>query len=212
MSPASTLNLLRTRSDCLAKARDFFAKRGVTEVDPGALVRSPPIDANIDVMSVAVSNHEIGYLHTSPEYAMKKLLSQGAGDIYFLGHVYRKGEVGARHNPEFTMAEWYRIDFSFAEMIQETADFIRLFLVDLPIQILSYQEIFETHTSLNPHACSKEDLYQTAVRFNLDLPETALAWEPETLRHLLLTHIIEPNLGDNKLTVVIDYPPEEAVS
>lgn len=204
------LDLLQNRAASLAAARGFFAERGVLEVDPGALVRCPPLDANIDVMSVTVSEQEIGYLHTSPEYAMKKLLSEGSGDIYFIGHVYRKGEVGPRHNPEFTMAEWYRLKFSLTEMIEETASFIRLFVGDLPVHIVSYQEIFETYVSLDPHTSTKEDLFLATKRFNIELPETAAAWEQETLRHLLLTHIIEPKLGNQELTVVIDYPPEEA--
>lgn len=167
----------------LADARRFFSDRDVLEVDCGALVKCAPIDSNIDV----IETHSSGFLHTSPEYAMKRLLVLGSGDIYFLGHVYRKGEIGRLHNPEFTMAEWYRIGFSFEEMIQETCDFLKLFLSELPIRILSYRKAFEGINA--PHRSD---------------------WSETENRHYILSHYIEPNLGKGELTVLIDYPPNEA--
>ena len=97
------IQLLKDRAQMLAKARSFFAEQNVLEIDCGALVRCPPIDTNIDCIGVDQDN---GFLHTSPEYALKRLLAEGIGDCYFLGHVYRKGELGHLHNPEFTMVEW----------------------------------------------------------------------------------------------------------
>lgn len=173
----------------LAQARQFFATQNVLEVDCGALVKHAPIDSNIDVISASVSDTQQGFLHTSPEYAMKRLLVGGSGDIYYLGHVYRKGEMGRLHHPEFTMAEWYRIGFSFEEMIKETCDFICLFLGQLPIRILSYKKAFEEyakHTEHQPH------------------------WSASENRHYILSHQIEPQLGNGELTVLIDYPPNEA--
>ena len=78
----------------LAKARAFFAERSVLEVDCCALSPCPAIDSNIDVIPAEVAPFQIGYLHTSPEYAMKRLLADGIGDIYYLGHVFRQGEIG----------------------------------------------------------------------------------------------------------------------
>ncbi len=204
------LPLLRSRAEALAAARAFFAKRMILEVDCGALVHSPPLDANIDVMSVAVSDRETGYLHTSPEYAMKRLLSEGSGDIYFLGHVYRKGEIGPRHNPEFTMAEWYRVGYSFSQMIEETCDFISLFAGPLPRRILSYRDAFHTYADLDIEGSSQEDLLAAATHRGIDLPREAASWKKETLIHLILTHCVEPRLGRNEMTILIDYPPEEA--
>ena len=172
----------------LAQARAFFAKRGVMEVDPGALVKCPPNDAHIECIA---TDQDGGFLHTSPEYAMKRLLAEGLGDIYYLGHVYRKGELGPLHNPEFTMVEWYRCHISFADMIQETCEFLSLFLGPLPIQIMSYREAFETYAGIDS-ASEQTD------------------WSKETLRHYLLSHKIEPQLGHGCLTVLTDYPPHEA--
>ncbi len=182
----------------LQRARKFFFERNILEVDCGALVKRAPIDANIDVISAAVSNTESGYLHTSPEYAMKNLLSLGMGDIFFLGHVFRKGEVGRLHNPEFTMAEWYRIDISFEEMIQETCAFLSLFLGDLPIQKLSYRDAFTKYAGIN---YSKDSLDSLVPSSN---------WSRETKLDYILSHKIEPHLGKEEFTILTDYPPSQA--
>jgi lysyl-tRNA synthetase class 2 len=192
MSP----ELLKNRALMLKKARMFFEMRNVLEVDCGALVKRAPIDANIDVMTVSVSPTEQGFLHTSPEYAMKKLLSEGAPDIYFLGHVFRRGEIGRRHSPEFTMAEWYRIGFSLAQMIEETSSFLSLFLGDLPIRHLSYRDAFLEYAKIN----YTED----------PLPTINPSWSRTETLHYILSHEIEPYLGKDELTILTDYPPYEA--
>ncbi|MDP1609138.1 MAG: EF-P lysine aminoacylase EpmA [Chlamydiales bacterium] len=205
-----TNSCLRLRAQGLAAARAFFAERKVLEVDCGALRRCPPLDANIDAMTVNVFDAEIGYLHTSPEYAMKKLLTLGSGDIYFLGHVYRKGELGPRHNPEFTMAEWYRLNYQLTDMIDETCQFLSLFTGNLPKRILSYQDAFSSSIHLDPETASTEDLLEAARQCHIDLPLDAISWGKNTLVHLLLTHVIEPQLGRGEMTVLTDYPPHEA--
>lgn len=181
----------------LGQARAFFAERNIIEVDPGALVQCPPNDSNVDVIATDQGN---SFLHTSPEYAMKRLLSEGIGDCYFLGHVYRKGEVGSRHNPEFTMAEWYRSDISFAQMIKETADFLSLFFGPLPLETLSYRDAFASYAKIDYTSISLSELHQL----------TQSSWPRDTCLHYLLTHQIEPHLGKEGLTVLIDFPPEEA--
>lgn len=181
----------------LARARAFFAERGVMEVDTGALVKCPPNDSNIDVIGVDQDN---GFLHTSPEYAMKRLLSEGIGDCYFLGHVYRKNELGSLHNPEFTMAEWYRLNIPFEQMIQETCEFLFLFLGEMPIEKISYRAAFERFVGINYSAISLEELQQM----------TNSNWPRDTCLYYLLTHKIEPKLGQGRLTVFTDFPPHEA--
>ena len=184
----------------LAQARRFFAERGLLEVDPSALVLRAPIDANIDVIEASVTDSEKGFLHTSPEYAMKRLLVAGAPDLYFLGHVFRKGEVGRLHNPEFTMAEWYRHGFSLEQMIEETCAFLFLFLGPLPVRTVSYREAFAQYVKVD---YTRDDLSPF-------LPPHAQGWSRATARHYLLSHQIEPQLGQGELTVLTDYPPSEA--
>jgi lysyl-tRNA synthetase class 2 len=181
----------------LAKARAFFAERNVLEVDTGALVRCAPNDSHIDCIS---TDQDGGFLHTSPEYAMKRLLAEGIGDCYFLGHVYRKGELGSLHNPEFTMAEWYRLGISFEEMIQETCEFLFLFLGAQEIERVSYREAFEQFAGIDYSGISLEKLREM----------TESDWDRETCLHYVLTHRVEPQLGQGCLTVITDYPPYEA--
>ncbi len=193
----SRASILRDRATLLARARAFFAERGVLEVDPGALIKCPPNDSNIDVIGV---DQEGGFLHTSPEYAMKRLLAEGIGDCYYLGHVFRKGELGALHNPEFTMVEWYRLGFSLAEMIQETCEFLFLFLGEKAIRPISYREAFARYVGIDYTQTPLSELHQL----------TPAPWSREVCLHYLITHRIEPQLGRGELTVLTDFPPEEA--
>src|SRR5262249_15426037 len=116
------LSILRDRSAMLAAARQFFYSKGILEVDCPLITQAASIDAHIDLIPTC---HPLGnrFLHSSPEYGMKRLLSEGLGDIFQLAHVFRQEEIGAKHNPEFMMAEWYRLNISFEEMIAETIDF-----------------------------------------------------------------------------------------
>jgi lysyl-tRNA synthetase class 2 len=181
----------------LAAARDFFSKRGLIEADVGALVKYPPNDSHIQCIAHDQDN---GYLHTSPEYAMKRLLSQGVGDCYFLGHVYRKSELGHLHNPEFTMAEWYRIGIHFSDMIQEACDFLSLFFGPLPIQTISYRKAFEIYAGINYSTISLSELQKMAQN----------RWPRQVCLHYLLSHTIEPKFDSRSLTVLTDYPASEA--
>lgn len=192
----------------LEHVRSFFKSRHVLEVDCNSLVRCPPIDANIEVMQVSVTDTEIGYLHTSPEYAMKRLLADGLGDIFYLGHVFRKGESGDRHNPEFTMIEWYRTNISFRQLIDETCELIQLFIGVFPIRLLSYRQAFQTFAGIDPF--SDVDLPQTARRLGIETPTDSGEWERDTWLHLILSHVIEPKLGRTEITVLCDYPPSQA--
>lgn len=208
--PANKIEVLRDRAEMLAKARAFFAERGILEVDCCSLNPHAAIDSNIDVIPAEVAPFQMGYLHTSPEYNMKKLLTRGIGDIFFLGHVFRQGEIGRLHNPEFTMAEWYRLGFSFDQMIQETCDFIALFLTDLPIRKIGYREAFETYVGIDYSRATLLELHRTAHRLNLSLSPDYADWSRAAFIHFLLTHAIEPHLGRKEFTVLIDYPPDEA--
>ncbi|MBX7066257.1 MAG: EF-P lysine aminoacylase GenX [Parachlamydiales bacterium] len=198
MSPAFLkAPILKDRAQMLARARAFFAERGIVEIDCGAMVRRAPLDNNIDCIAV---DQDGGFLHTSPEYALKRLLAEGIGDCYFLGHVYRKGEIGHLHNPEFTMAEWYRLGFSFEEMIRETAQFLFLFFEEKPLRLLPYRQAFEQYVGID---------YQNEPLSGLQ-KLTNSSWDRETCIHYLVSHLIEPKLGRNELTALTEFPPHEA--
>lgn len=184
----SKIDRLKDRGAMFAKARAFFAERNVLEVDCPILGGAAPIDLHIEIISTSTNR----YLHSSPEYGMKRLLAQGVGDIYQLGHVFRKGEVGRLHNPEFTMAEWYRHGFTFEELLEETLDFIRLFLGPLPSRVLTYKQAIELYTK------------------DAMLPEEAKHWDEEARSAYLMGFVVEPQIGQDELTVIIHFPAAQA--
>lgn len=209
MSPASKIALLKDRASSFQKVRSFFSEKNILEVDTPILSQSAPIDEHIDIMSVDLGNNLCGYLHSSPEYAMKRLLTLGLGDIFQMSHVFRQGEVGALHNPEFTMVEWYRLAISFSDFIEETVDFIRLFLGPLPHKTISYKEAFILFAGLDPFKASSQELLQCTLDHNLSL-SSSIPLDKDTLLHLLMGFVVEPHLGINEIVVLTDYPASQA--
>ena len=160
MSRASDrIDLLKDRALMLKKVRLFFSRRNVLEVDCPLLSKRASIDVHIDVMQTFVSECEIGFLHTSPEYGMKRLLGEGMPDIFQLSHVFRKGEIGSLHNPEFTLIEWYRKQFPLSKMIQETLSLLSLFFGKLPSVKQTYRNLFLEKTALDPSTATKSALF-----------------------------------------------------
>lgn len=200
------IDILQDRAACLQEARRFFHEKGVVEVDCPLLTRQASVDAHIDLIPALYLGKETLYLHSSPEYGMKRLLSEGMGDCYQLAHVFRDGEYGAKHNPEFMMAEWYRLGMDFEPFIEETVDFIRLFLGDLPSRIVSYREVFETYLNINPFQASKKELLALLD----DYYPSAFEEGKDALLNLLLATLIEPQLGVDELTVLAYYPSTQA--
>jgi elongation factor P--(R)-beta-lysine ligase len=191
----------------LAKVRDFFAQRDVLEVDTPILSHAAPIATHIDVMSIDLPTEKV-YLHTSPEYAMKRLLSEGSGDIYQLSHVFRYEEAGRLHNPEFTMIEWYRIGVSFQFLMDETLELIQLFVGDFPVQVHTYAGAFKKFAGIDSYTATSSDLKAIAKQHLLPLPSDADSWDKETFLHFLMAFLIEPQLTG--LHIIRDFPPEQA--
>src|SRR3990167_10180288 len=127
MSQDPKVKIFTDRSYQLKKVRDFFYKKNILEVDTQALLKYPTIDFYIDSIKAYPSN-KLHYLHTSPEYEMKKIISKGMRDIYYLGHVFRDKEKSKKHHFEFTMIEWYKSDITFEEFIKDNLKIIKLFI------------------------------------------------------------------------------------
>ena len=123
--PTAALDALRRRAGMLAAAREFFAARGVLEVETPILSAAAVSDPQIESLTTQVAGMAApAYLCTSPEYAMKRLLAAGSGDIYQICKVFRDGERGRWHNPEFTLLEWYRLGFDDAALMSEVETLI----------------------------------------------------------------------------------------
>ena len=208
MSLGSKLKILKDRAHMFEQVRHFFAQKNVMEVDVPMLGKAAPIDVHIDVMEIPLQGGERGFLHTSPEYAMKRLLSLGSGDIYQMSHVFRDGELGHLHNPEFTMVEWYRLGVPFEALIEETIELVHLFLTNLPVSYFSYREALIQFAGVDYLTASLADLLTCCHTHSLHLPKDAPQWSQDTLLQFIMGFIVEPRL--DHLTVIKDFPAAQS--
>lgn len=194
----------------LKTARSFFDNRNILEVDCPLLSASASIDAHIDLIPALYNHKETRYLHSSPEFGMKRLLAEGIGDIYQLSHVFRDGEYGVRHNPEFMMAEWYRLGFTLEQMIEETVEFIRLFLGPQTFKIKTYRQIFSEVAGIDYLNSDLSALIEYMKKENISFYPNIVKEDKDALLNLILADKIEPQLGLDGLCVLAYYPASQA--
>ena len=214
--PTARLEVLAARARVLTAIRGFFAEAGVLEVETPALSFAGSTDPALASLATTYTGPVAPrgatlWLHTSPEFAMKRLLAAGSGPIWQLCRVFRDGERGSRHNPEFSLLEWYRPGVALEALIDEVTGLLRHVLgARLPEERLTYARVFARAFGIDPHRATIETLRAAAVRAGiagadrLDLPDRD-AW-----LDLLITHGVEPALGADGITVVHDYPPSQA--
>jgi lysyl-tRNA synthetase class 2 len=198
------------------RIRDFFSSRNVLEVETPILTHGSPTDCHIDPFAAAFhpggwhksAGSETVYLHTSPEFAMKRLIAQGFGDIYQIGKVFRNGETGGIHNPEFTMLEWYRKGFCMDDLISEVIALIRLALGDRPLHERPYVELFAASTGIDPLSGSTDDLAGFCQSHGLNPPPFATVTDG---LQFVMSEFIEPRFDAGAITVVSRYPAGQAV-
>lgn len=213
--PTATIETLRDRARLLAKVRAFFASRDVLEVETPVLGRGGSTDVHLVSLS-SMARTDRGqrrlWLQTSPEFHMKRLLAAGSGPIYQLAKSFRDGEIGARHNIEFTMLEWYRPDFSLAALIDETTALIATIMPSFvgPVVHYRYRELFHTYLAIDPFTTSLDALRALAAERGQMSANTLAGDSRETCLDLLMGMVIEPQLGQGELSVVIDYPAQQA--
>ncbi|NVK42245.1 MAG: EF-P lysine aminoacylase GenX [Oceanospirillaceae bacterium] len=208
--PSAPLDNLRRRAEILGRIRQFFAARDVMEVDTQQLSHRAVSDPFIDSIEAQFrptpeSPAQSLYLQTSPEYAMKRLLAAGAGAIYQLGKVFRNGEVGGRHNPEFTMLEWYRPGFDDSDLMDEVEALVAAVLPDFAPQQLSYRALFERELGIDPHRAGLAELQSLCRRHvDADFEDDSR----DTWLNLLMSHVIEPRLEGG--VFVYDFPASQS--
>ena len=209
--PTANLAVLRRRAQLLATTREFFRARGVMEVETPALINSPVSDVNIGSVQAQVPGADRPlYLHTSPEYAMKRLLAAGSGDIYQVCRVFRGAERGRQHNPEFTMVEWYRLGFSLEQLMREVADLVNELLgAGLPVEFLEYRDAVRWHAGFDPVEARDEILRESVGTLGLDAHVAESAGRDELLDFLVGARV-GPALGAAALTFVHRYPASQA--
>ncbi len=210
----SRIDALHLRARLYALVRDFFAERRVTEVETPMLSAAGNTEPNIEQFATTFHG-PVGagarerFLRTSPEYPLKRLLAAGFGDCYELGRVFRNGEAGRAHNPEFTMLEWYRVGFDHRRLALETAQLVRAALAlaerDATVSTTSYRNWFRDGLDLDPFTADESALRAPLVDFRID-PE---GLERDDWLDLLVTHHLQPALADGAITIVYDFPPTQ---
>jgi lysyl-tRNA synthetase class 2 len=204
--PTATLAALHLRARLLAATRDFFARRGVLEVETPVLGSSTATDPHIESLACSLGG-ATRYLQTSPELFMKRLLAAGSGPIYQIGKVFRGGERGARHNPEFTLLEWYRPGFDHHRLMDEVDEFLRQVLGCEEASREPYAAAFEREVGADPHRASARDLAARAEARGLAV-EGSGSFSREDWLHLLMAAAIEPRIGSERPHFLYDFPRE----
>ncbi|HYN78408.1 MAG TPA: EF-P lysine aminoacylase EpmA [Lamprocystis sp. (in: g-proteobacteria)] len=214
--PRASLAALRARAAMLGVIRGFFARAAVLEVETPIASRGAGSDPALD--SLATRWHGPGHpaglplwLHTSPEFPMKRLLAAGLGPIYQVCKVFRDGERGRLHHPEFSLLEWYRPGWGYQRLMDEVADLVRLVLgrPDLPVERVAYRDLFRERLGVDPWAAGPDDLRECAMALPI-AGARSLDLDCDGWLDLLLTHCLQQHLGVGCLTFLCDYPPRQA--
>ncbi|MBU2967595.1 EF-P lysine aminoacylase EpmA [Amphritea sp. 2_MG-2023] len=203
---------LRRRAEILAQIRAFFAERKVLEVETPLMTSSAVSDPYIDTIECRYhplprQQEQVRYLQSSPEYAMKRLLASGSGAIYQVCKAFRNGECGRRHNPEFTMLEWYRPGFDHYQLMDEVEALVGPIIGFDDFKRISYAELFRQYLQIDLQAVTVAEL-AAATRQHIDVQmedDNRDNW-----LNLLMSHVIEPQLADQGAVFVYDYPASQA--
>ena len=212
---SALLQALRRRAALNAMIRRFFAQREVLEVETPILSAAGNTEPNIDSFHTDFSGHRDAgarrrWLRTSPEFPLKRLLAAGVGDCYELGRVFRNGEAGGRHNPEFTMLEWYRVGWDHHRLIDETAALVQQALALVgrvaTLQVIDYRTLYLQRVGVDPFEASIAELRLPLAGIQID----AAGLGRDDWLDLLMTHCIQPHFDDTVMTVVHDWPASQA--
>jgi lysyl-tRNA synthetase class 2 len=212
--PSASFDALRLRARLNALARAFFAERDVLEVETPVLSRGGNSEPNIASFSLEFSGRTDGgprtrWLRTSPEYPLKRLLAAGLGDCYELGRVFRDGEAGGRHNPEFSMLEWYRVGWDHLRLAAETAELANAALAlvgrSASLRVVPYRDLYRDALDLDPFLANEGELRAALGEVRID-PEGLVR---DDWLDLLMTHRLQPAFATDELLAVVDWPASQ---
>lgn len=208
--PTATIADLKVRSQLIQSIRNFFNSRHYLEVDTPSMGPYGVTDCylyNIEVYC----NGNTQYLQTSPEYYMKRLLAAGSGPVFQIGHAFRDQEKGRWHQPEFTMLEFYQEDVDHLQLISIISELFQHVCQWLPIETVTYQEVFQQYCYFNPHQTNVTQLQQCLSRYGLDSALSSGEEDIDQYLFLLMTEVIEPQLADKPMPIAItDFPKSQA--
>ncbi|SIN73618.1 lysyl-tRNA synthetase, class 2 [Sulfurivirga caldicuralii] len=212
--PSASLETLKKRAQLLEAVRAFFSTRGVLEVETPLLSAAAAPDVHLDSVPARLHRPGIGeetrWLPTSPEYPLKRLLCAGYGDVYALGKVFRDGDESRRHQPEFTLLEWYRLDYDLPQIMAETAELLQHLLQRGVPDFFTFDELFARFAGIqDPFSAPAEAFRAVLADRGIDIAGVA-PHERGLWRQLVLTEVIEPQLAARELVFVYGYPAQEA--
>ena len=212
--PTASLAALRLRATLLQRARQYFAETGALEVETPSLVRAAVTDVHLESLEVRGEDGSLaGFLHTSPEYAMKRLLCAGMPDVYQVARVFRAGERGRHHNPEFTMLEWYRLGIDHRALMRDVEALLRTLLEPQrtvsPTRHLTYCEAFEASLGVDALAADVREIAAALRRAGVDVPES-LREDRDGLLDLAMATLVAPGFPADRVTFLCDFPASQA--
>lgn len=212
--PSASFDALRLRARLYSAIRAFFAERDVLEVETPVLSVAGNTDVNIESFSLEFAGRTDGasrtrWLRTSPEFAMKRLLAAGVGDCYELGRVFRNGEAGGRHNPEFTMLEWYRVGWDHHRLIDEAVGLVQTALALLQrnatVAKTSFRDLYRDRLAIDPSTADDAELSAALGEIEID----PVGLTRDDWLDLLMTHRLQPGFDPDGILVVHDYPTSQ---
>jgi lysyl-tRNA synthetase class 2 len=212
--PTASFDTLRLRARLLADVRAHFAATGALEVETPVMVRAGVTDVHLESLEVhRADGTPAGFLHTSPEYAMKRLLAAGAPDIYQVARVFREGERGRRHNPEFTMVEWYRLGIDHHALMDEVDMLLRSLIEPRrpvgPTRRVTYAGAFQETLGLDPLTAPASQLLAEIRARGTDVPASVVA-EHDALLDLAMATLVAPAFPADCITFLYGFPASQA--
>ncbi|MDH5425202.1 MAG: EF-P lysine aminoacylase EpmA [Gammaproteobacteria bacterium] len=208
----ASLEVMQKRARMLQSIRAFFAERDVLEVDTPSISAAAVTDRHIESFATTMQA-QMFYLHTSPEYPMKRLLASAYPSIYQICKVYRREEQSIYHNPEFSMLEWYRLGFDYKQLMQEVSTLLAMLsaesLLKTQIQTVSYQQAFLQTVDIDPLNTSVENCRACCSRLQIEIPQGMAGDNLDEWLDWILTQAVAPAFNKNGFTVLYDYPASQ---
>ncbi len=211
--PTASWANLRRRAELLAKLRAFFAERDFLEVETPILSADTVVDRHLDPFAVPIDADGAagqGWLQTSPEFGMKRLMAAGGEAIYQVTRAFRREESGALHNPEFTIVEWYRRGESLRSGMELLSQLCVALLATAPARQVEYRAAFVEHVGIDPLEATGAELIAAARRHGIAAPASLADEDRDAWLDLLLVSLVEPRLGIDVPTILFGYPPSQA--
>ena len=213
-TPTTSLATLRLRARMLETVRRHFAASGALEVETPTMVQAGVTDVHLESLEVhRADGTRAGFLHTSPEYAMKRLLAAGAPDIWQLCRVFREGERGRRHNPEFTMVEWYRLGIDHHALMDDVERLLRALIETArpvgPTRRVTYRDAFVESLGLDPLVAPLDAIRAALSGKGVDVPQS-VAGERDALLDLAMSLAVAPAFAPDAITFLYDFPASQA--